>query len=140
MVDEKVKKLLKKQHYEVVGEHSAVQVCRWTKKSLRDEGVCYKEKFYGIKSHQCCQMTPSLWCPNQCLHCWRAIEFTTGNKIPDKISSPKEIIDECIQAQRKLLTGFKILPQTKHITVSKANMKKWEEAQEPNAVCNFTFR
>jgi len=129
-MNEKLKKLLEKQHYKIVGNHSAVQVCRWTKKSIRDEGVCYKEKFYGIKSHRCCQMTPSLWCPNSCVHCWRAIEFTTGKKIPEKIDSPKKIIDECIKAQRKLLEGFKILPTTKK-TLSKANMNKWGEAQEP---------
>jgi len=87
MLDKNIKQLLKKQHYEIAGknEHSAVQICRWTKKSLRDEGVCYKEKFYGIKSHLCCQMTPSLYCPNKCVHCWRAIEYTTGEKIPGKI-------------------------------------------------------
>jgi len=130
-MDEKIKSLLEKQHYKLVGNHSAVQICRWTKKSIRDEGVCYKEKFYGIKSHQCCQMTPSLWCPNSCVHCWRAIEFTTGKKIPEKIDSPSEIIENSIKAQRKLLEGFKILPKTKHKTLSKANMKKWEEAQEP---------
>jgi len=131
MIPKKVKKILKKQHYGIVGDHSAVQICRWTKKSIRDEGVCYKEKFYGIKSHLCCQMTPCLWCPNKCLHCWRAIEFTTGDEIPGKIDSPKKIIDGCIKAQRKLIEGFKILPETKHKTVSKANMKKWQEAQEP---------
>lgn len=131
MIPEKIKKLLKKQHYEIVGKHSAVQICRWTKRSLRDEGVCYKEKFYGIKSHLCCQMTPAvMWCDNQCLHCWRAIEHTLGNKI-SKTDSPKEIIEGCIKAQQKLLQGFKILPQTEHKTKSKANMKKWEEAQEP---------
>ncbi len=131
MIPKKVKKILKKQHYGIVGDHSAVQICRWTKKSIRNEGVCYKEKFYGIKSHLCCQMTPCLWCPNKCLHCWRAIEFTTGDEIPGKIDSPKKIIDGCIKAQRKLIEGFKILPETKHKTVSKANMKKWQEAQEP---------
>ena len=132
MIPNKVTKILKKQHYEIVGEHSAVQVCRWTKKSIRDEGVCYKEKFYGIKSHLCCQMTPAvMWCPNKCLHCWRAIELTLGDKLKGKINSPKEIIDGCINAQKKLLQGFKILPETKHKTVSKANMKKWQEAQEP---------
>ncbi len=131
MIQEKVKKILKKQHYEIVGNHSAVQICRWTKKSLRDEGVCYKEQFYGIKSHLCCQMTPCLWCPNQCLHCWRAIEFTTGNKIPGKINTPKEIIDDCIRAQRKLLIGFKIDPHSKKRQLSKANVKKYNEAQEP---------
>ena len=132
MIPEEVKKILKKQHYELVGDHSAVQVCRWTKKSIRDEGVCYKEKFYGIESHRCCQMTPAvMWCPNQCIHCWRAIELTLGEKIDGKTDSPKEIIDGCIKAQKKLLEGFKIKPETKHKTVSKANMEKWEEAQEP---------
>lgn len=131
MIPEKVKKILKKQHYEIVGKHSAVQVCRWTKKSIRDEGVCYKEKFYGIKSHLCCQMTPAvMWCPNKCVHCWRAIELTLGDKLPKNIDSPKKIIDDCIKAQRKLLQGFKILPTTKK-KISKANMTKWKEAQEP---------
>jgi tRNA wybutosine-synthesizing protein 1 len=135
MIPDNIKKILKKQHYEVVGKkgHSAVQICRWTKKSIRDEGVCYKEKFYGIKSHLCCQMTPAvMWCPNKCLHCWRAIELTIGDTLPgkDKLDSPKEIIDGCIKAQRKLLQGFKILPTTKK-KISKANMKKWAEAQEP---------
>jgi tRNA wybutosine-synthesizing protein 1 len=135
MLDKKIKKILKKQHYEVVGknEHSAVQICRWTKKSLRDEGVCYKEKFYGIKSHLCCQMTPSvMWCPNKCVHCWRAIELTLGDKLPkDHLDSPSEIIDECVKAQRKLLQGFNIDRYSKKKQLSKANMKKYAEAQEP---------
>ncbi len=124
MIPNKIKEILKKQHYIVVGEHSGVQICRWTKKSLLDEGVCYKEKFYGIKSHQCCQMTPAVvWCPNKCLHCWRAIELTLGDKLTGKIDPPKKIVDECIKAQRKLLTGFK--------SNKKINMKKFKEAQEP---------
>lgn len=131
MIPEKVKKVLKKQHYEIVGKHSAVQICRWTKKSLRNEGVCYKEKFYGIKSHLCCQMTPSLYCPNQCVHCWRAIEFTTGKEIPGKADSPKKIIDECIQAQRRLLTGFKINKNSNKRQLSRANQEKLKQAQEP---------
>lgn len=133
MLDRNVKKILKKQHYEIAGknEHSAVQICRWTKKSLRDEGVCYKEKFYGINSHLCCQMTPSLYCPNRCVHCWRAIEYTTGNEIPGEIDSPSEIIDSCINAQRKLLQGFKIDYKSPKKQLSKANQKKYREAQEP---------
>lgn len=135
MISENIKQILKKQHYEVTGNHSAVQICRWTKKSLKDEGVCYKEKFYGIKSHKCCQMTPAvMWCDNKCLHCWRAIELTLGDKInyKGKINSPKEIIDACIKAQRKLLTGFKIDTHSKKKQLSKANQKKYLEAQEPD--------
>ena len=134
MLPENIKKTLKKQHYRIVGknEHSAVQICRWTKKSLRDEGVCYKEKFYGIKSHRCCQMTPSVvFCDNKCLHCWRAIELTLGNEIKGQIDSPSEIIDECIKAQKQLLQGFNIDRNSKKKQLSKANMKKYKEAQEP---------
>lgn len=124
MIPENIKKTLTKQHYKIVGKHSAVQICRWTKHSLLDEGACYKEKFYGIKSHLCCQMTPSvMWCSNKCLHCWRAIELTLGEKINGKVDSPSEIIGGCIKAQRKLLTGFK--------SNKKINLKKLKEAQEP---------
>ncbi len=130
MIPDNIKKILKKQHYEIVGKHSAVQVCRWTKKSLRNEGVCYKEKFYGIRSHLCCQMTPAvMWCDNKCLHCWRAIELTLGNELKET-DSPKKIIEGCIKAQRKLLMGFKKSPNEDK-NLSKADMKKWKEAQEP---------
>jgi len=131
MIPENVKNILKKQHYEIVGKHSAVQICRWTKHSLRDEGVCYKEKFYGIKSHLCCQMTPAvMWCPNKCVHCWRAIELNLGDKLEEE-DSPKEIIDKCIFAQQKLLKGFKIDIHSKKEQLSKANQEKYLEAQEP---------
>jgi tRNA wybutosine-synthesizing protein 1 len=124
MIPDKVRKVLEKQHYVIAGRHSAVQVCRWTKKALTGEGVCYKQKFYGIKSHECCQMTPAvMWCPNKCLHCWRAIELTLGDKM-ENTDSAKEIVDKCIEAQRKLLTGFK--------SHKKIDMEKWEEAQEPS--------
>ncbi len=132
MIPEKIKKILSKQHYEITGEHSAVQICRWTKKSLRNEGVCYKEQFYGIKAHLCCQMTPAvMWCPNKCVHCWRAIELTIGHELKENIDSPKKIIDGCIKAQRKLLIGFKIDKKSKKKQLSKADQKKYEEAQEP---------
>jgi tRNA wybutosine-synthesizing protein 1 len=132
MIPEKVKKVLRKQHYKIVGEHSAVQICRWTKKSLKNEGVCYKEKFYGIQSHRCCQMTPSvMWCDNKCQHCWRAIELTLGNKIEGKLNTPAEIIGDCIEAQKKLLQGFKIDPKSEKKQLSKADQKKYEESLEP---------
>jgi tRNA wybutosine-synthesizing protein 1 len=132
MIPENVKKVLKRQHYALVGKHSAVQICMWTKKSLRNEGVCYKEQFYGIQSHRCCQMSPSvMWCPNRCLHCWRAIELTIDNELKGKVDSPKDIIDGCIKAQRKLLSGFKVNERPKKKQLSKADMKKFREAQEP---------
>jgi len=125
VMSKKLKESLKKQHYGLVGGHSAVQICRWTKKDLLDEGECYKAKFYGISSLGCCQMSPSaVFCQNKCVHCWRAIELTDGDSMKNmKIDNPEEIINECIRAQRKLLTGFK--------GNKKINMKKFERAQEP---------
>ncbi len=125
MISKELQELLKKQHYGLAGKHSAVQICRWTKKSLVNEGYCYKQKFYGIESHRCVQMTPSVaWCQNECLHCWRAIDFTLGKRLEkSEVDNPKGIIRLCINEQRRLLNGFK---GNKNI-----NMKKFQEAQEP---------
>ncbi|KAF3767762.1 hypothetical protein M406DRAFT_106726 [Cryphonectria parasitica EP155] len=62
---------LTKQGYSIVGSHSGVKICRWTKSALRGRGSCYKFSFYGINSHQCMESTPSLSCSNKCVFCWR---------------------------------------------------------------------
>ena len=43
---------LKKEGYKLIGTHSAVKLCRWTKHQLRGRGGCYKHTFYGITSYQ----------------------------------------------------------------------------------------
>ncbi|MCX6709391.1 MAG: 4-demethylwyosine synthase TYW1 [Candidatus Woesearchaeota archaeon] len=124
MVKQELKKMLEKQNYGIVGNNSAVKICTWTKKSLRDEDFCYKQKFYGIRSHLCCQMTPALdYCPNSCLFCWRAVELTSGAMMEKAEDEPEEIIKGCIEGQRKLLSGF---PGN-----AKANQKKVRESMEP---------
>ena len=119
---------LEKQQYRFAGRHSAVKLCTWLKKSLRDEGVCYKEKFYGIKAHRCLQMTPAIaWCPNRCLYCWRSIEKTIDNDMDQEdIDDPKTILDEAIKQQVSLMTGFG--------GNEKTNMVKFREAQTPNQI------
>ncbi|KAF4126807.1 tRNA wybutosine-synthesizing protein 1 [Geosmithia morbida] len=62
---------LTKQGYAIVGSHSGVKICRWTKSALRGRGSCYKFSLYGINSHQCMETTPSLSCSNKCVFCWR---------------------------------------------------------------------
>ena len=62
---------LTKQGYTIVGSHSGVKICRWTKSALRSRGSCYKFSFYGIRSHLCMETTPSLSCSNKCVFCWR---------------------------------------------------------------------
>lgn len=100
-------KKLREEGYGVVGEHSAVKICLWTKHALRGDEVCWKEKFYGISSAGCCQMTPSLFhCENNCLHCWRNLDYTSDKKIENP-DNPKEILDEIVEARENLLMGFK---------------------------------
>jgi len=115
--------------YRFVGEHkySAVKICHWTRKSLLNRGVCYKELFYGrdlgIQSHRCLQLTPGLpFCDHRCVFCWRNTDVTNPSWIGE-VDEPGAILEEAIFAQRKLLSGFKGNPAT--------NMKKWREAQEP---------
>jgi tRNA wybutosine-synthesizing protein 1 len=127
----KARKRVRKKTYEPVLNHSAVQLCNWTKKSLKNEGSCFKEKFYGIKSHKCCQMTCSVLCNNRCIHCWRDISNAKDGFIenPDE---PLDILKGAIKAQQKLLTGFNVDPNSDRKQLSKADQKKLEEAQIPN--------
>lgn len=96
---------LTKAGYRIVGTHSAVEICHWTRESLRHNRVCYKEKWYGIQSHRCLEMTPSLvWCTHKCKFCWRPLQFTiNGEPKPDE---PSAIINGCIEARKRLLSGF----------------------------------
>merc|ERR1711971_91940 len=71
MVTKRHREQLTKEGYKIVGSHSAVKLCRWTKHQLRGRGGCYKHSFYGIESHRCMEATPSLACANKCVFCWR---------------------------------------------------------------------
>lgn len=106
MISADYSRTLERQHYAVVGSHSAAKTCAWCRSSLRGEDACYKEKFYGISSHRCIQMTPALaTCNLRCLWCWRAVEFTQA-EWEGTADAPAEIVDGCLQAQQKLLSGF----------------------------------
>ncbi len=124
MISEEAKRKFLNAGYRVVGSHSAVDICHWTKESLRRGRVCYKEKWYGIESHRCLEMTPALiWCTHRCLFCWRPLEYTRCDEPePDE---PAQIIDEAIEARRLLLTGFK-----GNHSVDK---EKWEKASQPTS-------
>lgn len=122
MITSKTREHLERQQYRIAGKHSSVKICSWTKKSLLDEGICYKEKFYGIKSHRCCQMTPSMICSNNCVYCWRTITSFIGSELKGEIDGPEEIIDNCIKGHLKLLNGFPGNP--------KVNKEKIKEAKE----------
>jgi len=103
-------KKLQNAGYKVIGnhKHSAVKLCLWTRKSIRtgEKQFCYKQKFYGIKSHRCLQMTPSLpFCSLRCAFCWRDTSITYP-KWAGGIDEPEEIIEASIKAQKELLSGL----------------------------------
>lgn len=111
--------------YRFVGSHNhaAAKICHWTKQSILDIGVCYKEKFYGIESHRCLQMAPAVPnCQQKCEFCWRDLSYTQ-TQWDGEYDDPKTIIDEAIEAQNNLLCGF--------FGNDKANKEKLEESKTP---------
>lgn len=48
MISDKLRTALTKQGYHLVGSHSGVKICRWTKNQLRGRGGCYKENLEKI--------------------------------------------------------------------------------------------
>lgn len=84
---------LTKQGYSIVGSHSGVKICRWTKSALRGRGSCYKYSFYGINSHQCMETTPSLSCSNKCVFCWRHGTNPVGTTWRWVVDPPQLIFD-----------------------------------------------
>ncbi len=128
LVPPKLIEALKKQRYHFVGRHSAVKRCRWLYETLIHGRPCYKQKFFGIRTHQCIQMTPSLYyCTQQCLFCWRAQSGDLGMKWNEmktpKWDSPEAITEGCIKAQLRILSGYRGNPKT--------NLQKLKEASTP---------
>jgi tRNA wybutosine-synthesizing protein 1 len=87
--------------------------------------LCYK-RWYGVQSHRCLQFTPSLqFCNLRCVFCWRihtSERFSSGHAW----DPPDLILDAAIEAQQRLLTGFKANP---HVTE-----KLFEESRHPTNV------
>jgi len=131
-VSAELTRLLKAQKYHLVGSHSAVKRCRWLYETLVHNRPCYKQKFYGIKSHQCIQMTPSLhFCTMRCLFCWRVQSGDMSSLKWEEMGmfkwdAPKQIVEESVRAQLKILTGYKGNPKT--------NKMKFRESLKPRHV------
>ena len=122
MLTKEAKAELEKQQYRIIGSHSAVKICGWTKNMLRGKGSCYKHKFYGIKSNQCMQMTTSLSCANRCTFCWRGYKAPVSKKWKWKVDDPEFILEGSLEQQKKLLSGFKGFKDVK--------MDLWNESNE----------
>jgi tRNA wybutosine-synthesizing protein 1 len=93
---------LARQGYHLVGS-AAVKPCLWLRRAMRGGDQCYKHHFYGISSHRCVQMTPTLECNHLCLHCWRPID----DPVPCKeILEPEALLDGILCGQQKFLSGY----------------------------------
>ncbi|NWZ53874.1 TYW1 synthase, partial [Haliaeetus albicilla] len=93
--------------YKLIGSHSGVKLCRWTKSMLRGRGGCYKHTFYGIESHRCMEATPSLACANKCVFCWRHHTNPVGTEWRWKMDQPEMILQEAIENHQNMIKQFK---------------------------------
>lgn len=101
---------LTKQGYTIVGSHSGVKICRWTKSALRGRGSCYKNSFYGIRSHLCMEATPSLSCSNKCVFCWRHGTNPVGTSWRWKVDPPELIFQGVKEGHYKKIKMMRGVP------------------------------
>ncbi|XP_063670378.1 S-adenosyl-L-methionine-dependent tRNA 4-demethylwyosine synthase TYW1 isoform X5 [Pan troglodytes] len=113
MITPALREALTKQGYQLIGSHSGVKLCRWTKSMLRGRGGCYKHTFYGIESHRCMETTPSLACANKCVFCWRHHTNPVGTEWRWKMDQPEMILKEAIENHQNMIKQFKGVPGVK---------------------------
>uniref|UniRef100_A0A8D0XPF1 S-adenosyl-L-methionine-dependent tRNA 4-demethylwyosine synthase TYW1 n=1 Tax=Sus scrofa TaxID=9823 RepID=A0A8D0XPF1_PIG len=113
MITPALREALTKQGYQLIGSHSGVKLCRWTKSMLRGRGGCYKHTFYGIESHRCMETTPSLACANKCVFCWRHHTNPVGTEWRWKMDQPDSILKEAIENHQNMIKQFKGVPGVK---------------------------
>ncbi len=140
VIPRSLRRTLIRQRHHLVGNHSSVKKCEWAHRAMISEDQCYKNVFYGIQSHRCMQMTPSLiYCNHNCVFCWRpqANDFspTTGYQnflqavIPqEELDSPEFILEHSLHEQRRLMVGYNPTANPK------VTQRKYREALDPKHV------
>lgn len=113
MITPALREALSKQGYKLIGSHSGVKLCRWTKSMLRGRGGCYKHTFYGIESHRCMETTPSLACANKCVFCWRHHTNPVGTEWRWKMDPAEKILQESLEKHQNMIREFKGVPGVK---------------------------
>jgi tRNA wybutosine-synthesizing protein 1 len=97
----------------------------WCKRALSGGDMCYKHQFYGIASHRCVQMTPTLRCNQRCRFCWRSFEHEVAE---EEECPPEMILAGMHKLQKKALAGYNAVLDN---TVTE---ERWQEALEPKHV------
>jgi tRNA wybutosine-synthesizing protein 1 len=130
-----LKEKLQDQGYHIIGNRGAFKACQWQKKSLLHDEVCYKQRFYGIESHRCLQMTPVVdKCTHSCAFCWRItprdVDFTWSQTTvqDDVVESVEDLLEGVLSANMRSLGGYN--PEINHSVSS----KKYDEARNPKHV------
>lgn len=115
---------LKKQHYALFA-HAGCKLCHWTKESIKNDRVCYKQQFYGIESHRCMQLAPMpVLCDHRCVFCWRP--FHNAKEQIDWLEAD-QLAKESFDGHKMLLTGFYGIPD-------RVNMEKLNESSTPTNI------
>ncbi len=98
---------LARQGYLFVDRRStaAVKPCLWCRRALGGGETCYKQQFYGIESHRCVQMTPTLRCNQRCLFCWRSFEHEPTEEVE---LAPEALLAALPRLQKQALAGYKV--------------------------------
>lgn len=110
LLNPKLRKNLEKQGYGLIGSHSGVKLCRWTKAMLRGRGGCYKHTFYAINSSQCMELTPSLACANKCIFCWRHHTNPVSTSFRWKVDPPEDIFRGGLQKHVRMINTMRGVP------------------------------
>lgn len=126
---------LARQGYDILGDRGAFKACQWQKKSLLLGDVCYKQRFYGIESHRCIQITPVVdKCTQQCQFCWRVTPSDVGKDwdqihvSESEVLQPKQLLDKAMMANLRSLGGYN--PEI----AASVPEEKYREAREPRHV------
>ena len=110
---DKLREKLERQGYHILGKRGAYKACQWQKKALLYGDVCYKQKFYGIESHRCLQMTPVVdKCTQNCEFCWRVTPSDVGISWDqliverDCVDAADALMDDVLMANLRSLGGY----------------------------------
>ncbi|CDF87906.1 unnamed protein product [Zygosaccharomyces bailii CLIB 213] len=103
-------KTLTKQGYSVVGSHSGVKICRWTKSDLRGRGSCYKHSLFNIVSSRCMELTPSLACSSKCVFCWRHGSNPVSKNWRWEVDEPDYILENALKSHYSKIKQMRGVP------------------------------
>lgn len=113
-------KTLTKQGYSVVGSHSGVKICRWTKNDLRGRGSCYKHSLFNIVSSRCMELTPSLACSSKCVFCWRHGSNPVSKNWRWEVDEPEYILENALKSHYSKIKQMRGVPGVKAERFAKA--------------------